>query len=221
MNDYRVKIKVRNNRILKAMEEINAEPGQKWCEANNISYIVFNNLINMTASPLNNKTKELSITASKLCEVLYKSADDLWSNEQLRPLERNFTELEMSAEQVSGLIANQEDAVYIQDFDAQNFKDVLEKELEHLHPRERKVLQLRFFNELSLEEIGKTMDIGKARVQQIEEKALRKLRHPRHSLSLGQFLPSCEDKCIAKEKEERKDIEAYITKPIINSGYYR
>jgi RNA polymerase sigma factor (sigma-70 family) len=221
VNDYRVKIKVRNNRILKAMEEINAEPGQKWCEANSISYTVFNNLINMTASPLDGKTKELSLTASKLCEVLFKSADDLWSNEQLRPLERNFTELEMSAEQVSGLLANQEEAIYIQDFDAQNFKDVLKNQMDYLHPRERKVLQLRYFNELTLEEIGTAMDIGKERVRQIEEKALRKLRHPRHSLSLGQFLPSREDKCIAKEKEERKDIETYITNPIINSGYYR
>jgi hypothetical protein len=51
------------------------------------------------------------------------------------------------------------------------------------------------------------MDIGKERVRQIEEKAVRKLRHPRHSLSLGQFLASREDKCIAKDKEERKDIE--------------
>lgn len=221
MNDYRVKIKVRNNRILKAMEEINAEPGQKWCEANSISYIVLNNLINMTSSPLNGKTKELSITAIKLCELLFKSADDLWSNEQLRPLERNFTELEMSAEQVSGLLANQEEAIYIQDFDAQNFKDVLRKQMDCLNSRERKVLNLRYFNELTLDEVAKTMDVGKERVRQIEAKALRKLRHPRHSLSLGQFLPSHENYCIKEEKKERKDIEAYITKPIINSGYYR
>lgn len=221
MNDYRVKIKVRNNRILKAMEAIGAEPGNKWCDANGISYIQLNNLINMTSSPLNRFTNNISDTAQKLCDVLNKCADDLWSNEQLRPLERNFTELEMSAEQVSGLLANQEEAIYIQDFDAQNFKDVLKNEMDYLHPRERKVLQLRYFNELTLEEIGTAMDIGKERVRQIEEKALRKLRHPRHSLSLGQFLPSSEDKCIAKEKEKRKEVEAYITKPIINSGYYR
>jgi hypothetical protein len=59
------------------MEELNAEPGQKWCEANSGSYPVFTNLSNMTASPLDGKTKELSLTASKLCEVLFTSADDL------------------------------------------------------------------------------------------------------------------------------------------------
>jgi hypothetical protein len=55
----------------------------------------------------------------------------------------DFTELEMSAEQVSGLLANQEEASYIQDFDAQNFKDVLKNQMDYLHPSERKVLQLR------------------------------------------------------------------------------
>ena len=90
MSDYRVTVKVRNNRILKAMKEIGAEPGQKWCEANGLVYTQINNLINMTESPLL-KTGALSTSAERLCDVLGKLAEELWTNDQIRPLEKNFT----------------------------------------------------------------------------------------------------------------------------------
>lgn len=42
MRDYRVTVKVRNNRILTAIEAAGGSPGQKWCVANGLPYLQVN-----------------------------------------------------------------------------------------------------------------------------------------------------------------------------------
>jgi RNA polymerase sigma factor (sigma-70 family) len=186
MSDYRVTVKVRNNRILKAMKEIGAEPGQKWCEANGLVYTQINNLINMTESPLL-KTGALSTSAERLCDVLGKLAEELWTNDQIRPLEKNFTELDMTQDQVMALLPLSETS-YIQDFDKKDLEQVIGAALGTLDNKHRKILNLRYKEGLSLEEIAEKYDITKERVRQIESKALRILRHPSTSSLLKPFL---------------------------------
>ncbi|UCD72214.1 MAG: sigma-70 family RNA polymerase sigma factor, partial [Syntrophobacterales bacterium] len=54
--------------------------------------------------------------------------------------------------------------------------------LSTLNPREEKILRMRFGigekTDYTLEEVGKRFGISRERVRQIEERALRKLRHP-------------------------------------------
>ena len=61
-----------------------------------------------------------------------------------------------------------------------------------LTEREQKVLKLRFGLEdgraRTLEEVGKTFDVTRERIRQIEAKALRKLRHPTRSKKLKDYL---------------------------------
>ncbi len=64
--------------------------------------------------------------------------------------------------------------------------------LDTLTPREQKVLRLRFGlddgRSRTLEEVGKTFDVTRERIRQIEAKALRKLRHPSRSKKLKDYL---------------------------------
>ena len=71
-------------------------------------------------------------------------------------------------------------------------KEQLAEVLSTLTPREEKVLRLRFGLEdgrsRTLEEVGKEFNVTRERIRQIEAKALRKLRHPRRSKKLKDFL---------------------------------
>jgi RNA polymerase sigma factor (sigma-70 family) len=186
MSDYRVTVKVRNNRILKAIKEVGGEPGQKWCEANGLPYNQVNNLINMTESPLL-QTGSLSTAAEKLCDAVGKLPEELWTNDQIRPLEKNFTELDMTQDQVMALLPLNETS-YIQDFDKKDLEEVMTAALSTLSRRQSNVLHLRFKQGLRLDEIAEKFEISEERVRQIESKALRILRHPSTSSLLKPFL---------------------------------
>lgn len=71
-------------------------------------------------------------------------------------------------------------------------KDALQKVLETLSPRERKVLIMRFGLEdgkpKTLEEVGKEFKVTRERIRQIEAKAIRKLKHPTRARKLRDFL---------------------------------
>lgn len=71
-------------------------------------------------------------------------------------------------------------------------KEQLVDVLGTLTEREQKVLKLRFGLEdgraRTLEEVGKTFDVTRERIRQIEAKALRKLRHPTRSKKLKDYL---------------------------------
>ena len=73
--------------------------------------------------------------------------------------------------------------------------DLCERTAQVLHTltvREEKVIRMRFGledgSERTLEEIGKTFAVTRERIRQIEAKALRKLRNPKHSHNLRAFL---------------------------------
>ncbi|UQK60897.1 RNA polymerase sigma factor RpoD [Ezakiella coagulans] len=71
-------------------------------------------------------------------------------------------------------------------------RDQLFKTLDLLSEREEKVIRLRFGLDdgkiRTLEEVGKVFDVTRERIRQIEAKALRKLRHPKRSDKLKDFL---------------------------------
>ena len=73
-----------------------------------------------------------------------------------------------------------------------NLKDSTRNVLKSLTPREELVLKMRFGvgegSEHTLEEVGRSFNVTRERIRQIESKALRKLRHPSRSGRLKPFL---------------------------------
>ena len=57
-------------------------------------------------------------------------------------------------------------------------KNAITQALLTLSPREERVIRERFFHDKTLEEVGQTFSLTRDRIRQIQEKALRKLRHP-------------------------------------------
>ena len=77
---------------------------------------------------------------------------------------------------------------------ADSLKDNIKKALDALTPREAVVLKMHFgigtCSEHTLEEVGRELGVSRERIRQIEEKALRKLRHPGRA---GRLRPFVED----------------------------
>src|SRR5712692_8145030 len=73
-----------------------------------------------------------------------------------------------------------------------NLREQTQKVLKSLTPREEKVLKMRFGvgdgSEHTLEEVGRSFNVTRERIRQIESKALRKLRHPSRAKKLKPFL---------------------------------
>ncbi|MBI9099579.1 MAG: RNA polymerase sigma factor RpoD [Spirochaetaceae bacterium] len=71
-------------------------------------------------------------------------------------------------------------------------QEQLQDVLETLPPREQEVLKMRFGLEdgysLTLEEVGLYFNVTRERIRQIEAKALRRLRHPKRSRRLKDYL---------------------------------
>ncbi|MCP4658198.1 MAG: sigma-70 family RNA polymerase sigma factor, partial [bacterium] len=73
-----------------------------------------------------------------------------------------------------------------------NLSNLTGNVLKSLTDREEQVLRLRFGvgekSEHTLEEVGRSFNVTRERIRQIESKALRKLRHPSRSDRLRPFL---------------------------------
>jgi RNA polymerase primary sigma factor len=71
-------------------------------------------------------------------------------------------------------------------------QEKLEDVLATLTPREARILRLRFGlqngRSYTLEEVGRKFGLTRERIRQIEGQALRKLRHPRRSRQLRDYL---------------------------------
>ena len=72
-----------------------------------------------------------------------------------------------------------------------DFSKQTQRLLSTLNPREEKILRMRFGigekTDYTLEEVGKQFGISRERVRQIEERALRKLRHPLRNREIQQL----------------------------------
>ena len=71
-------------------------------------------------------------------------------------------------------------------------REKIEEVLDTLPPREARILRLRFGLEnghnYTLEEVGEKFGLTRERIRQIESKALRRLRHPRRSRQLREYV---------------------------------
>jgi RNA polymerase primary sigma factor len=192
-DEYRIKVSVRNNLILKAIEDFGYTSVYKFCMENNLNVSMINTIVGFRAKPIS-QDGTFNKHAQALMEVLGAAPTDLWTAEQLElSLTKNTVEKNIGQRALDKLlgmdngelltIESPEESVY-----QKEKKLALAGAVGSLTPKEQKVLQLRFGlygeEEHTLEETGNIIDVTRERVRQIEAKALRKLRHPsrRHKL---------------------------------------
>jgi len=188
MTDYRVQIKVRNARLLRAIEKAGHQPGQIFARELGISYTGhLLPYLNLKRTPFD-ENGDLRPCAEMLCVFLNRMPDELWSEEQRYPLLTNAAEIELSAASVHELLASPSDcADPLSLLEKKQTAQAIDALLDRLTPREAEVLRLRHGIDgepMNLEEMAKAKGCSRERIRQIEAKALRKLRAPARQTAL-------------------------------------
>ena len=211
VNEYRIKVTVRNNLILNAIENAGYKSVSEFCRAAGLPKTALTELIAMRKPPLN-QSGEFSENAKALMEELCALPTDLWTSEQLTlKLKRNTAQRDVSSEGMRAALGmHAEEMLELMKPDdpdeavlKHEMVSVVEEQLESLSPRTALILRMRYgmgCEEHTYEEIGDKFGLTKTRILQIEAKALRHLKHPSRSDQLRQLLPAYERSPEQKEK---------------------
>src|SRR3989441_1707781 len=127
--------------------------------------------------------QRLGMTADRVSELL------IWA-EKVFSLDAPLSEEEENT--LGDIIEDTRERGPMEITDQQLLREEIRKVLGQLTTRERQVIELRFGlvddHDHTLEEVGKRLKVTRERVRQIEERAIRKLRHPQASRILKEYL---------------------------------
>ena len=174
-DDFNLKITVRNGRLLKAIRE-RYESVSDLARKINRNPSSVNSLVTMRKAPTNQHGwTDLALDVSAM---VGKDPEDLWP-EHMREikLKKSSAEVSLDLDSVKNILSNGSVEKNLSQITA------LKELSERLTPREKEVLNRRFHEKQSLEEVAKVFNVTKERVHHIEAKALRRMRM--RALQLG------------------------------------
>lgn len=188
----RIKIGLRNNRLISLRESL-ALTQKTLAKKTGIHPSIINEYECLRRKPtqISKKTNVAIWQKSALDLALFFNVDVEW----LFPVELDKVKIRDivvtgSVEKMPSYFLNNDIPPVLTGMDF-NEKIELQKQIKKvmlsISPREEKVLMMRFFEDKTLEEVGRALGIGPARIRQIEAKGLRKLRRPSSSKYLKEF----------------------------------
>ena len=168
--EYLVKVTVRNNLILRRMKELGIKTQDELGKLCGLAQPTVSALIGMRIRATNKITGEWSDSAYLLSAALRTEPEELWTDKQRGlALDRSSREVSMSEDAVMQLASG--DRLEYNVIASKIVADALTT----LKPREQDIIQRRFFDGETLEEIGDKLGVSRGRIQQLEATALRKL----------------------------------------------
>lgn len=127
--------------------------------------------------------ERLGVTAERVAEL------HIWA-EKVFSLDAPLTDEEENS--LADVIEDKASEGPSESADREMLREEVRRALNGLTSRERQVIELRFGllddHDCTLEEVGRKLNVTRERVRQIEERAIRKLRHPAASRLLKEYL---------------------------------
>lgn len=180
IKDYRVKITIRNDKILSKMESLGYESVRSFCEKVHLPYQQVTEIINGKLRPLTMRGSIKPLVQNVL-DLLQMNPEEAFTDRQLQGFSKSAFTFKLEEEEMKKLVdpvQNQERKVIETDVQ-QKIAEAMEK---RLTGREMRILNLRYGlkggADLTFEEIGLRFNITRERVRQIIARAERKLKHP-------------------------------------------
>jgi len=185
--DYRVEVKVRNNWLLKKLEEQGYESIAQFARETKIQQSAISAYITFRETP-KRPGGQWRETFLKIAEALRCLPEDICPPQHLdKGLKKNKASFEADIVEVAGYLSGSFECSkpaiehIIRREEEAEISSILSQ---RLTPREERVIRLRHGlvpdgRERTLQEVSKEYDVHRVRIRQIEAKALRKLKHLR------------------------------------------
>ncbi len=181
--DYMIEIKIKNNWLLTRMKAVGLPTAAMLSRASGVGQTVIGSYLNLSRPAIDAKSGKLRLTVLKLSKTLKCLPEDMFPPQHIEGvLHKNKAEVLADAEDIKELIAPPQHQLPDSGIRRTEFLQEIESLLGRLNPRQRHVIESRFGlngnDPMTLDELGKQLNITQERTRQIELKALRKLIHP-------------------------------------------
>ena len=194
MKEFRVEIRVKNNLLYSAIDRAGFDSVAAFSRACGVQQTVIGEYINLKLAPI--KGDDWRESALRIAGALHTLPEELFPADYLRDvIQQNRVVREYSAEEIHDVI-QLEQATPEQLMVQSEASARLAQAIAALPPRYQTVLQMRFglngYKEHSLDEIAKKFGVIRERIRQIENSALRRLKHPARGITpamIGDFAP--------------------------------
>jgi RNA polymerase sigma factor (sigma-70 family) len=173
MNDYRVRVTIRNNRLLKAIEAKGFDSVQKFCNQYKLNYISTNQFINGSKKPLleNGEVKE---SLKQLLDTLDISLKDAFTEKQLGGFKKHSFTIEAKESHLMQ-IAQIKKPLEISMME-KDIRTLIDTCIYSLPEKHRKVIRGIIYENKTLNDLGKELNVTRERVRQIYKRGILKLR---------------------------------------------
>lgn len=178
--DYRVKITIRNNRLLKAMEAKGYASARQFCLHTGMTYQYVVEIISGKCKPLNEKGF-LKPIVTELLNQLDMTVEEAFTERQLKGFRKRVFEVEMTEDQALQ-IANPiktTEAIAMESDVVKKLKEII---IQRCTPRQQQAIQYRFFENFTLEQIAQMMGITRERARQVINKGMEKISQAKREL---------------------------------------
>jgi RNA polymerase sigma factor (sigma-70 family) len=190
VNEYRVKISIKNNLLLSAIEEAGFKGFGSQIAFSKFAGLEPNALSAMLTLKLPpiNREGEFTQTAKDIMEALGAAPSDLWTDRQLcMRLKSNTGNFTIDERAVDAMIALRDEQVTLPSPEdrvmVEEVRRIVGDMVDGLSKRERQVIRMRFGlmgdeHARTLNEVAEFFGVSKERIHQTEGIAIRKLKHP-------------------------------------------
>ena len=210
MEDCLVTVRVRNNRIVKAIERSGYASQRQFCISNNIIQTVLSSYVNFKCTPVS-KLGGWKGSATMISSCLGVSEEDLFPEFTREAFDVNEFDFEINVNDVQKLNYSKDI-----EMDSNLLQEKVVQYVDSLRDREAKVIKY-FYGvgvaKKNYKEIGAELNISSERVAQIAQGAIRKLRRGLVTTDRVGFCGKLEVKSELSLKNELeeiyKDVESY------------
>ena len=180
MSDYRVRISIRNERLLSAIEEAGYPSARQCSIANGYPDYQVGTLVSGARKPLDSTTGKPTEFCKEILKILGKNIEDCFTPRQLQGFKKSSYQIKVNEKELKQLVSyhkNEGGTLLEADLD----KKISEVLSTRLGPREEKMIRMHFglgkYKEHTKTELAKYYNLSSDRIAQICAKAIRKLQH--------------------------------------------